>query len=146
MYRTNFLKKDVTTLDVVKEVKLLKYQMNLMKHMINADEHLFFMFAIDHEFEEDQVNVLLKVLHAFNHRLKAEEISILNQDDHLLSQFNLPFDKVYSSEQPTLEEFKLYITKVFYQKFELEYLLSSLRKQSIQNEVCDFLLNLLKKE
>jgi len=43
----------VTTLNVVKEVKLLKYQMDLMKHMINADEHLFFMFAIDHEFEED---------------------------------------------------------------------------------------------
>ena len=146
MYRNNFLKKDVTTLDVVKEVKLLKYQMNLMKHMINADEHLFFMFAIDHEFEVDQVKVLLKVLHAFNHRLKGEGISILNQDDHLLSQFNLPLDKVYSSEQPTLEEFKLYITKVFYQEFELEYLLSSLRKQSIQNEVCDFLLNLLKEE
>jgi hypothetical protein len=146
MYRNDFLKKDVTTLDIVKEVKLLKYQMNLMKHMINADEHLFFIFAIDHEFEEDQVNVLLKVLHAFNHRLKDEEISILNQDDHLLSQFNLPLDKVYNSEQPTLEEFKLYITKVFYQEFELEYLLSSLRKQSIQNEVCDFLLNLLKEE
>ncbi|MEH6930584.1 DUF1878 domain-containing protein, partial [Priestia megaterium] len=45
-----------------------------------------------------------------------------------------------------LDEFKLYITKVFYQEFELEYLLSSLRKQSIQNEVCDFLLNLLKEE
>lgn len=146
MYRNDFLKKDVTTLDIVKEVKLLKYQMNLMKHMINADEHLFFIFAIDHEFEEDRVNVLLKVLHAFNHRLKDEEISILNQDDHLLSQFNLPLDKVYNSEQPTLEEFKLYITKVFYQEFELEYLLSSLRKQSIQNEVCDFLLNLLKEE
>ncbi|MBT2259584.1 DUF1878 family protein [Priestia megaterium] len=130
-------------MDVVKEVKLLKYQMRLMKHMINSDEHFFFMFAIDHEFEEEQVNVLLKILHVLNNRLKGEEISVFYQNDHLFSQFNLPLDKIYSTQQPTLEEFNLYIAKIFYQEFELEYLLSSLKKQAIQNEICDFFLNLL---
>lgn len=133
-------------LDVVKEVKLLKYQMDLMKHMLNADEHLFFMFAIDHEFEEDQVNVLLKILGVFNNRLNNEEISIFSQANHLLSQFNISLETLYTSEQPTLEEFESYITKIFYQDFELRYLLSSLKKQSIQIKVCDYFLNCLTEE
>jgi len=136
----------VTILDVVKEVKLLKYQVNLMKHMINADEDLFFMFAIDHEFEEDQVNVLLKILGVFNDRLNNEEISIFSQTNHLFSQFNVSLDTLYTSEQPTLEEFKSYITKIFYQDFELRYLLSSLKKQSIQIKVCDYFLKHLIEE
>lgn len=130
-------------LDVVKEVKLLKYQMDLMKHMINADEHLFFMFAIDHEFEEDQVNVLLKILGVFNNRLNNEEVFIFSQANHLFSQFNISLETLYTLEQPTLEEFESYITKVFYQDFELRYLLSSLKKQSIQTKVCDYFLNCL---
>lgn len=136
----------MTTLNVVKEVKLLKYQMDLMKHMINADEHLFFMFAIDHEFEEDQVNVLLKILDVFNNRLNNEEISIFSQTNHLFSRFNISLDTLYTSEHPTLEEFKSYITKIFYQDFELRYLLSSLKKQSIQSKVCDYLLKRLTEE
>ncbi|MDK8210633.1 DUF1878 family protein, partial [Bacillus subtilis] len=83
-------------MDVVKEVKLLKYQMSLMKHMVNAEEHPFFMFAIDHEFEENQVNAFLKALGVFSLRIKGEDISVLYQDDYLFSQFNLPLDNVYA--------------------------------------------------
>ncbi|ADE70466.1 MULTISPECIES: DUF1878 family protein [Priestia] len=131
-------------MDVVKEVKLLKYQMSLMKHMVNAEEHPFFMFAIDHEFEENQVNAFLKALGVFSLRIKGEDISVLYQDDYLFSQFNLPLDNVYASSQPTLEELELYVSKIFYQKFELKYLLYSLKKQFIQTEVCDFFLQRLK--
>ncbi|MBU8687277.1 DUF1878 family protein [Priestia megaterium] len=131
-------------MDVVKEVKLLKYQMSLMKHMINAEEHPFFMFAIDHEFEEDQVKAFLKILGVFSCRIYGENISIWYQNDQLFSQFNLPLDKLYASEPPTLEELKMYVTKIFYQEFELEYLLCSLKKQFIQTEVCEFFLQRLK--
>ncbi|MED3879724.1 DUF1878 family protein [Priestia megaterium] len=127
-------------MDVVKEVKLLKYQMSLMKHMINAEKHPFFMFMIDHEFEENQVNAFLKILGVFSCRIKGEEISVLYQDDYLFSQFNLPLDKVYASSQPTLKELTSVVAKIFYQEFELEYLLCSLKKQFIQKEVCEFFL------
>ncbi|MGZ0879900.1 DUF1878 family protein [Priestia megaterium] len=133
-------------MDLVKEVKLLKYQMNLMKHMVKADEHLFFMFAIDHEFEEDQVNALLKIINVFSDRLKNQEISIFSQANHLFSQFNIPLDTLYDREQPTLDEFKSYVTKIFYQDFELKYLLSSLKRQSIHSKVCDYFLKLLREE
>ncbi len=131
-------------LDVVKEVKLLKYQMSLMKHMINAEQHPFFMFAIDHEFEENQAQAFLKILGVFSYRIKGEDISVLYQDDQLFSPFNLALDKLYVSEPPTLEELKMYVTKIFYQDFELEYLLCSLKKQFIQTAVCDFFLQCLK--
>ena len=131
-------------LDVVKEVKLLKYQMSLMKHMINAEEYPFFMFTIDHEFEENQVNAFLKILGVFSCRIKGGEIFECYQNDQLFSQFNLSLDKLYASEPPMLEELKMYVTKIFYQEFELEYLLCSLKKQFIQTEVCDFFLKGLK--
>ena len=131
-------------LDVVKEVKLLKYQMSLMKHMINPEEHPFFMFAIDHEFEENQVQAFLKILGVFSYRIKGEDISVWYQDDQLFSPFNLELDKLYVSEQPTVEELKSFVAKIFYQEFELEYLLCSLKKQFIQTEVCDFFLQRLK--
>jgi len=134
----------VKKLDVVKEVKLLKYQMSLMKHMINAEEHPFFMFALDHEFEENQVQAFLKILGVFSLRINGEDISVWYQDDQLFSPFNLPLDNVYASVQPTLEELELYVAKIFYQEFELEYLLCSLKKQFIQTEVCDFFLQRLK--
>ncbi|PTN41580.1 DUF1878 domain-containing protein, partial [Bacillus thuringiensis] len=47
-------------------------------------------------------------------------------------------------EKPNLDEFKLYITKIFYQEFELKYLLLSLKKQCIFVNVCDYLLEQLK--
>ncbi|MCZ8495123.1 DUF1878 family protein [Priestia megaterium] len=131
-------------MDVVKEVKLLKYQMSLMKHMINAEEHPFFMFAIDHEFEENQVKAFLKILGVFSCRIKGEDISVFYQNDQLFSQFSLSLENVYAPTPPTLEELKMYVTNIFYQEFELEYLLCSLKKQFIQTEVCDFFLQRLK--
>jgi len=92
------------------------------------------------------VNVLLKILDVFNNRLNNEEISIFSQTNHLFSRFNIPLDTLYTSEHPTLEEFKSYITKIFYQDFELRYLLSSLKKQSIQTKVCDYFLKRLIEE
>lgn len=112
--------------------------------MINAEEHPFFMLAIAHEFEEDQVKAFLKILGVFSCRIYGENISIWYQNNQLFSQFNLPLDKLYVSEQPTVEELKSVVAKIFYQEFELEYLLCSLKKQCIQMEVCDFFLQRLK--
>lgn len=51
---------------------------------------------------------------------------------------------LYNTEKPNLDEFKLYITKIFYQEFELKYLLLSLKKQCIFVNVCDYFLEQLK--
>lgn len=69
-------------MDLIKEVTLLRYQFRLMQSMIQSDK-----FVIDHEFEEQQVNALRKILIAFHDRLTREEVSIFAQNDHLFSKF-----------------------------------------------------------
>ncbi|MGG3045826.1 DUF1878 family protein [Bacillus anthracis] len=130
-------------MDLIKEVTLLKYQFRLMQSMVQSDEFPFYGFVIDYEFEEEQVKALTKILIAFHDRLTKEEVSIFAQNDHLFSKFKLPLDMIYSSKKPNLDEFKLYITKIFYQEFELKYLLLSLKKQCVFVNVCDYLLEQL---
>ena len=130
-------------MDLIKEVTLLKYQFRLMQSMIQSDEFPFYNFVIDWELEEEQVKVLTKILIVFHDRLTKEEVSIFGQNDHLFSKFKLPLDMLYSSKKPNLDEFKLYITKIFYQEFELKYLLLNLKKQCIFVNVCDHLLDQL---
>jgi len=129
--------------DLIKEVTLLKYQFRLMQSMVQSDEFPFYRFVIDYEFEEEQVKALTKILIAFHDRLTKEEGSIFAQNDHLFSKFKLPLDMLYSSKKPNLDEFKLYVTKIFYQEFELKYLLLNLKKQCIFVNVCDYLLEQL---
>ncbi|EJQ37351.1 hypothetical protein IEE_05283 [Bacillus cereus BAG5X1-1] len=45
-------------MDLIKEVTLLRYQFRLMQSMIQSDEFPFYRFAIDYEFEEEQVKTL----------------------------------------------------------------------------------------
>ncbi|MBO1583318.1 DUF1878 family protein [Bacillus sp. XF8] len=130
-------------MDLIKEMTLLKYQFRLMQSMIQSDEFPFYNFVIDWELEEEQVKVLTKILIVFHDRLTKEEVSIFGQNDHLFSKFKLPLDMLYSSQKPNLDEFKLYITKIFYQEFELKYLLLNLKKQCIFVNVCDHLLEQL---
>ncbi|MBU2966182.1 MULTISPECIES: DUF1878 family protein [Bacteria] len=130
-------------MDLIKEVTLLKYQFRLMQSMIQSDEFPFYNFVIDWELEEEQVKVLTKILIVFHDRLTKEEVSIFGQNDHLFSKFKLPLDMLYRSQKPNLDEFKLYITKIFYQEFELKYLLLNLKKQCIFVNVCDHLLEQL---
>ncbi|WP_018767581.1 DUF1878 family protein [Bacillus sp. 105MF] len=130
-------------MDLIKEVTLLRYQFRLMQRMIQSDEFPFYGFVIDYEFEEEQVKALTKILITFHDRLTREEVSIFAQNDYLFSKFKLPLDMLYSSEKPNLDEFKLYITKIFYQEFELKYLLLNFKKQCIFVDVCDYLLEQL---
>lgn len=130
-------------MDLIKEVTLLRYQFRLMQSMIQSDEFPFYRFVIDYEFEEEQVNALRKILITFHDRLTREEVSIFAQNNHLFSKFKLPLDMLYSLENSNLDEFKLYITKIFHQQFELKYLLLSLKKQCIFVNVCDYLLEQL---
>ncbi|MED1673660.1 DUF1878 family protein [Pallidibacillus thermolactis] len=43
-------------MDVVKEIELLKYQNKLLQAMVDGDTYPFFMFALNHNLNESQVN------------------------------------------------------------------------------------------
>jgi len=55
---------------IEKKVDLLIHQVNLLKRMINDDGFPFFMFVLNHGFEENQMNAVLKVMVILGCRLE----------------------------------------------------------------------------
>ncbi|KPN94316.1 hypothetical protein AO843_23305 [Lysinibacillus sp. ZYM-1] len=74
---------------MIKEVKKIK----LLKFMVNDNEFPFFMYALDNEFEETQVNAVMKILSAFYYRLNENNDNNyhsyheLNKDDESLKSY-----------------------------------------------------------
>lgn len=136
--------------DLVKEVKLLKYQNKLLQTMVNGDDFLFFMFTLNHDLDETQVNSILKILDVFAYRLKEnsdekfEDFSKQYVSDRdILNELGIDVNDLYKNELPTIKEFESYIRILCSQDFEIKYLLLSLTKQEIHSEVCNYLLGQL---
>ena len=139
-------------MNIEKEIRQLKYQIKLLKYMVNDDEFPFFMYALNFEFEETQVNALLKIISAFDYRLnyssKHHNYHELNKDDEtlktLLKTYQIDTYEIYKTELPTISEFKHYLNCIFADKeINAKHLILSLKRQSIYKELCDFLLNQL---
>ncbi|MGN7198354.1 DUF1878 family protein [Bacillus mycoides] len=136
--------------DLVKEVKLLKYQNKLLQTMVNGDDFLFFMFTLNHDLDETQVNSILKILNVFAYRLKEnsdekfEDFSKQNISDRdMFNELGIDVNHLYKNELPNIKEFESYIRILCSQDFEIKYLLLSLTKQEIHSEVCNYLLGQL---
>ncbi|MGE6553205.1 DUF1878 family protein [Bacillus mycoides] len=136
--------------DLAKEVKLLKYQNKLLQTMVNGDDFLFFMFTLNHDLDETQVNSILKILNVFAYRLKEnsdekfEDFSKQHVSDRdILNELGIDVNDLYKNELPNIKEFESYIRTLCSQDFEIKYLLLSLTKQEIHSEVCNYLLGQL---
>ncbi|MGU9545972.1 DUF1878 family protein [Bacillus cereus] len=136
--------------DLAKEVKLLKYQNKLLQTMVNGDDFLFFMFTLNHDLDETQVNSILKILNVFAYRLKEnsdekfEDFSKQHVSDRdILNELGIDVNDLYKNELPNIKEFESYIRILCSQDFEIKYLLLSLTKQEIHSEVCNYLLGQL---
>lgn len=135
-------------MNVENEINQLKYQIKLLKFMVNEDEFPFFMYALDYEFDENQVNALIKLVSALSYRLDGEPESPLhdqNKEDEqlnsLFAAYNVDLSDIYKSGVPTMLEFENYVQRIFFGKqISPKYLLSSLNKQSIHEELCGYLL------
>jgi len=140
--------------NIEKEIRQLKYQIKLLKFMVNGDEFPFFMYALDNEFEENQVNALIKILTAFNYRLSEGKDDTyhsyhqLNKEDEslrsLLKNFQIESSELYQTELPSISEFKHYLNCIFADiEINPKHLILRLKKQSIHEEICDYLLKQL---
>ncbi|KOS66399.1 hypothetical protein AEA09_16750 [Lysinibacillus contaminans] len=137
-------------MNIEEEIRQLKYQIKLLKYMVNDDEFPFFMYALNFEFEETQVKALLKIISAFDYRLKNNyhDYHELNKDDEalktLLKTYHIDIYEIYKTELPTITEFKHYLNCIFADKeINAKHVISSLKGQSIYKELCDYLLNQL---
>ncbi|MGW8428608.1 hypothetical protein ACWGJQ_24670 [Peribacillus simplex] len=141
-------------MNIEKEIRQLKYQIKLLKFMVNGDEFPFFMYALDNEFEETQVNALMKIILAFDYRLNEGSDNIyhsyheLNKDDEslktLLKTYQIDTYEIYKTELPSISEFKHYLNCIFADKeINVKHFILNLKRQSIHKELCDYLLNQL---
>ncbi|MFD1849711.1 DUF1878 family protein [Oceanobacillus bengalensis] len=142
-------------MNIEKEIVQLKYQIKLLKFMVNEDDFPFFMYALDHDFEESQVNALLKVLSAFKYRLNKAKDNTYGNSFHesikedeslklLLKTYQIEVHDIYKNALPNIAEFRDYLNSIFADKeINSKHLLMSLKKQSIHKNLCEDLLNQL---
>ncbi|KPN96056.1 DUF1878 family protein [Lysinibacillus sp. ZYM-1] len=141
-------------MNVEQEIRQLKYQIKLLKFMVNDDEFPFFMYALDNEFEETQVNAVMKILSAFYYRLNERNDNNfhsyheLNKDDEslktLLKTYQIDTLEIYKTELPSISEFEHYLNCIYHNKeINAKHFILNLKRQSIYKELCDYLLNQL---
>ncbi|RUT28110.1 DUF1878 family protein [Paenibacillus zeisoli] len=126
-------------------LELLTHQVNLLKRMIPSDAYPFFMFVLNHNFTEKQMDAILKILRILNWRFKQDytspplhEIQEL-QDE--LSPYSINTDHLLRDAPPNLEEFSDLSKSVLGTNFQVDHLLLSLKGQHIFPPLCEFLLN-----
>lgn len=135
-------------LSIEKKIDLLLYKVKLLESMVSCDdEYPFFMFVLRHDFSEEQVKAIIKILTAFSYRLhenKNESLRLVNQgksDNRIfLADIGIDVESLYSVKIPSLQEFEVYAKTVFSDKIEVKHLLMSLHNQSIVKDGCAYLL------
>ncbi|MDQ0417742.1 hypothetical protein J2Z48_001915 [Croceifilum oryzae] len=129
--------------NVADELSKLRYHMKLMQQIVfNPEKNAFFMSVIDYDISENQVRAILKVMSAFSYRLekKVDEPS-KNDPDPALIQFGISSEELYSDQKPSLDEFSKYLQGIYPKSMNPEYLLKSLKVQSMFTDVCEYLLD-----
>ena len=120
-------------------ISLLEYQIRLLHTMVTKSKEYneyFFSFMIDHNISEERANLIVKALIILNSRMKyggiSDEIKDLFGSDEL--------KELYDDSMPTFVEFSNFISGLFGDDINPEYLLKSLCKQGICKDLCIKLL------
>jgi len=144
-------------MSIERDIKVLKYNIKLLKMIIDGERYPFFMQILDHKITEEETHVLIAILRAMNSRLKDKvstesynEISMnflkIQKDDakNLFASYQIPFMEVYSDSVPKYNEFASYCSRFLPSSVNPKYLLLSLKKQLIYVELCNYLLTDMK--
>ncbi len=133
--------------DIIEEIKLIKYQLKLMKMMIDGDRYPYFMFITDHDISEEKEKLLRKIILFLKLRLDQKEeddSDLYTEDKELLTSIfkkaGLSSDVLFSTQKPTFNEFSTYVKCFLGEDINVTYLLMSMEKQSMFIQLCDSLL------
>ncbi|MFE6076716.1 hypothetical protein ACFVQB_19830 [Paenibacillus sp. NPDC057886] len=138
-------------MNVDEQLELLKYQIKLIRTVVASDEHPYFMFLLDHDFNEKQTRSLTDVLYIFNRRLK-EQTNARDEQMELFHRekledikernkfFSVPDDFLFSDSPPTYEEFVSIVKLIAPTDVNPSYLLKSLQMQEMYVNLCEHLL------
>ncbi|EEL84606.1 hypothetical protein CN445_24895 [Bacillus cereus] len=136
-----------------KQYELLKYQIELLKKMVNVDENPLYDYMIDYNISREQHNIFIDILSVFSLQLKrqseqlakdgvkyfeAHKESMLSKYSHLdttvLKELSL-------ENAPTYEAFSSLINKFLPEDVESLTLLKRTNRQGIYTDVCDYLIS-----
>ncbi|MNH95185.1 hypothetical protein D3C73_478200 [compost metagenome] len=124
-------------------LELLTHQVNLLKKMIPSDSYPFFMFVLNHNFDDKQMDAILKILRILNYRFNKDYASVpdIQEIHNELSPYSISIENLIREEPPTLEEFSEVSNSILGTNFKIKNLLLSLKSQHIFPSMCEFLLN-----
>ncbi|MBD7935534.1 hypothetical protein H9655_00705 [Cytobacillus sp. Sa5YUA1] len=133
---------------IEEELKLLKFQIKLLKMAVPNDDYPYFMYLLDHDITEKQSNLIKDILVILNIRNKTVFSEYKKGQPEIaeglieeLNKFHINEQQLFSDEKPSYEEFEFYIKQFLPSHVNPIYLLQSLEKQSLFKNIAKYLLD-----
>lgn len=130
-----------------KELELLKYQITLLKQMVNIDEMPFNDFLIDHDISKEQHKWIIDVMKILNYRFSYVKDSTDDYYNSVTDQFSedyqftgMNFNQFFEIKLPTFKEFDAVISRNLPNNTENLYMLKAMKNQKMFQELCTHLL------
>lgn len=131
-----------------KELELLKYQITLLKQMVNIDEMPFNDFLIDHDISKEQHKWIIDVMKILNYRFSYVKDSTDDYYNSVTDQFSedyqftgIDFNQFFEIKLPTFKEFDAIISKNLPADMENLYILTAMKNQKMFKELCTHLID-----
>lgn len=131
-----------------KELELLKYQITLLKQMVNIDEMPFNDFLIDHDISKEQHKWIIDVMRILNYRFSYVKDSTDDYYNTVTDQFSedyqftgIDFNQFFEIKLPTFKEFDVIISKNLPADLENLYILTAMKNQKMFKELCAHLID-----
>lgn len=135
------------------EFELLKYQIELLKKMVNVDENPLYDYLIDYNISREQYNVFIDILNIFSLQLKYQLKNLEKDGDRyfeshkesMISKYshldNAIFKDFCLESAPTYEKFSSLIIKFLPEDVEPLTLLKRTNRQEIYTDICKYLIS-----
>ncbi|WP_144507353.1 hypothetical protein [Bacillus mycoides] len=136
-----------------KQYELLKYQIELLKKMVNVDDNPLYDYMIDYNISREQHNIFIDILSAFSLQLRRQseqfekdgvkyfeshKKSMLSKYSHLDTK---AFNGICIEDTPTYETFSSLITTFLPEDVEPLTLLKRTNRQGIYTDICEYLIS-----
>lgn len=135
------------------EFELLKYQIELLKKMVNIDENPLYDYMIDYNITREQHNIFIDILSAFSLQLKRQSEQLAKDGvkyfephkESMLSKYShldtTVLKELSLENAPTYEVFSSLINKFLPEDVEPLTLLKRTNRQGIYTDICDHLIS-----
>ncbi|OFD00274.1 hypothetical protein [Bacillus wiedmannii] len=136
-----------------KQYELLKYQIELLKKMVNVDDNPLYDYVIDYNISREQYNIFIDILSTFSLQLrrqsgelakdgvkyfKAHKESMLSKHPHLDTKV---LNELSIEDAPTYEAFSTFITPFLPEDVKPLTLLKRANQQGIYTDICEYLIS-----